>query len=145
MNLRVLTDLSFHLTQNFYPFFPFLPDAKTEDQEALSKSESGVTRAKRKSDYLTAYACEGSTLNITGSTDSDLPRYLNIIRANYGRFSIAICNDHGNTDWSVNCYSPVTLRVIKARYDVMSCLRTPFRLKTTQSVELFVCSGREKE
>ena len=27
--------------------------------------------------------------------------HLNIIGANYGRFSIAICNKHGNTDWSV--------------------------------------------
>ena len=41
--------------------------------------------------------------------------HLDIIRANYGRFSIAICNEHGKTEWSVNCMSPRTLRVIKAR------------------------------
>ena len=76
-----------------------------------SSSSSSSARSKRKSDYLTAYACEGSRLNITCSG----ARYLDVIRANYGRFSIAICNDHGNTDWSVNCMSPRTLRVIKAR------------------------------
>ena len=61
--------------------------------------------------YETHYACEDSRLNITCQGGL----HLNIIRANYGRFSIAICNNHGNTDWSVNCMSPRTLRVIKAR------------------------------
>lgn len=61
--------------------------------------------------YETHYACEDSRLNI--SCASGL--HLNIIRANYGRFSIAICNAHGNTEWSVNCMSPRTLRVIRAR------------------------------
>ena len=37
------------------------------------------------------------------------------MRANFGRFSIAICNDVGNTDWSVNCLQPRTLRVVNAR------------------------------
>jgi hypothetical protein len=61
--------------------------------------------------YETAYACEDSGLNITCTSGGRL----NIIRANYGRFSIAICNVHGNTEWSVNCMSPRTLRVIRAR------------------------------
>ena len=61
--------------------------------------------------YETAYACEDSGLNITCGGGG----LLNIIRANYGRFSIAICNVHGNTEWSVNCMSPRTLRVIRAR------------------------------
>ena len=61
--------------------------------------------------YETHYACEDSRLNITCGPGL----HLNIIRANYGRFSIAICNNHGNTDWSVNCMSPRTLRVIRAR------------------------------
>ncbi len=63
--------------------------------------------------YETAYACEDSGLNITCGGGGN--RRLNIIRANYGRFSIAICNVHGNTEWSVNCMSPRTLRVIRAR------------------------------
>ena len=64
--------------------------------------------------YETHYACEDSQLNITCSVGL----HLNIIRANYGRFSIAICNTHGNTDWSVNCMSPRTLRVIRARWEI---------------------------
>ena len=70
-----------------------------------------VSRSKRKSDYMTAYACEGSRLQINCTEGL----FLDIIRANYGRFSIAICNNNGNTDWSVNCMSPRTLRVIEAR------------------------------
>ncbi|XP_014249876.1 latrophilin Cirl-like isoform X3 [Cimex lectularius] len=61
--------------------------------------------------YDTAYACEGKTLRID-CKDGEL---INLIRANYGRFSITICNDHGNTEWSVNCMSPKSLRVLHAR------------------------------
>ncbi|XP_022914827.1 latrophilin Cirl isoform X4 [Onthophagus taurus] len=58
--------------------------------------------------YETAYACEGKTLKIE-CKEGEL---IKLIRANYGRFSITICNDHGNTDWSVNCMSPKSLRVL---------------------------------
>lgn len=61
--------------------------------------------------YETAYACEEKTLTIGCE-----PGYLiNLIRANYGRFSITICNDHGNVDWSVNCMSAKSLRVLYSR------------------------------
>ena len=58
--------------------------------------------------YRTAYACEGSILNM----DCDPGHVINLIRANYGRFSITICNEHGNTEWSVNCMSPRSHRVL---------------------------------
>ncbi|XP_071438988.1 latrophilin Cirl isoform X2 [Hetaerina americana] len=58
--------------------------------------------------YATAYACEGSTLSI----DCREGELIHLIRANYGRFSITICNEHGNTDWSVNCMSTKSLRVL---------------------------------
>ncbi|XP_049823101.1 latrophilin Cirl isoform X3 [Aethina tumida] len=58
--------------------------------------------------YETAYACEGKTLKIE-CKEGEL---IKLIRANYGRFSITICNDHGNTDWSVNCMSPKSLQVL---------------------------------
>lgn len=58
--------------------------------------------------YETAYACESKTLSIECETGY----IINLIRANYGRFSITICNDHGNVDWSVNCMSPKSLRVL---------------------------------
>ena len=44
----------------------------------------------------------------------DANEVIQVIRANYGRFSIAICNKHGYTDWSVNCMSPETKRVLQA-------------------------------
>ena len=84
-------------------FFPYFPDT-TKDVEAPK-------RIKRKTDRLTAYACEDSTLNITCGQDL----YLDVIRANYGRFSITICNDHGNTDWKVDCQAGRTLRAMQAR------------------------------
>ncbi|XP_072946025.1 latrophilin Cirl isoform X2 [Epargyreus clarus] len=61
--------------------------------------------------YETAYACEGKTLKIGCGEGS----VIHLIRANYGRFSITICNDHGNTDWSVNCMSTKSLRVLHSR------------------------------
>ncbi|XP_022255617.1 latrophilin Cirl-like, partial [Limulus polyphemus] len=60
--------------------------------------------------YLTAYACEGSYLNISCETG----QLIHLIRANYGRFSITICNEHGSLDWSVNCaYLPSSYQTIK--------------------------------
>ncbi|XP_042859853.1 adhesion G protein-coupled receptor L1-like isoform X8 [Penaeus japonicus] len=58
--------------------------------------------------YRTAYACEGSTMNM----ECDPGHVINLIRANYGRFSITICNEHGNTEWSVNCMSARSHRVL---------------------------------
>uniref|UniRef100_A0A1B0DR50 Uncharacterized protein n=1 Tax=Phlebotomus papatasi TaxID=29031 RepID=A0A1B0DR50_PHLPP len=65
----------------------------------------------RSSKYETAYACEGKTLTL----ECDPGNVINLIRANYGRFSITICNDHGNVEWSVNCMSPKSLRVLHAK------------------------------
>ena len=59
----------------------------------------------------TKYGCEGTTLNIACEENT----VINLVRANYGRFSISICNEEGITDWSVNCMEPRTLRVINAR------------------------------
>lgn len=68
--------------------------------------------------YETAYACEGKVLKIE-CKEGEL---IKLIRANYGRFSITICNDHGNTEWSVNCMSPQTLRVLRGRYVSAMCM-----------------------
>ncbi|XP_054719040.1 adhesion G protein-coupled receptor L1-like isoform X2 [Uloborus diversus] len=59
--------------------------------------------------YKTAYACEGRHLQI-----SCMPGHMiHLLRANYGRFSISICNEHGNLDWSVDCTSLTSFNVIK--------------------------------
>ncbi|XP_032572160.1 latrophilin Cirl isoform X2 [Drosophila sechellia] len=63
------------------------------------------------SKYQTAYACEGKKLTI----ECDPGDVINLIRANYGRFSITICNDHGNVEWSVNCMFPKSLSVLNSR------------------------------
>ncbi|CAK1546695.1 unnamed protein product [Leptosia nina] len=73
--------------------------------------KQNVFTTKREPRYETAYACEGKTLKIGCGEGS----VIHLIRANYGRFSITICNDHGNTDWSVNCMSTRSLRVLHSR------------------------------
>ena len=62
--------------------------------------------------YKTAYRCEGETLDISCEGRDET---IEVVRANYGRFSIAICNQHGFTDWSVNCMAPRTKRVLKSK------------------------------
>ncbi|XP_065297125.1 latrophilin Cirl-like isoform X5 [Dermacentor albipictus] len=64
--------------------------------------------------YRTAYACEGSQLRIS----CDAGHLVQLIRANYGRFSISICNEHGTLDWSVDCMSPRSFRVMQQSCDV---------------------------
>lgn len=59
----------------------------------------------------TAYACEGKTLTIECRNGE----VIDIIRANYGRYSITICNDRGNTEWSVNCMSNKSIGVMRTR------------------------------
>ena len=61
--------------------------------------------------YKTAYKCEGERLTISCGADQTLK----VIRANFGRFSIAICNRHGTIDMSVNCMSPSSNRVMKRK------------------------------
>ena len=64
--------------------------------------------------YESAYACQDDWLTIACQHGQDLE----IVRANYGRFSIAVCNVEGRTDFSVNCQSPSSsiLRTLKERY-----------------------------
>ncbi|KAM8713113.1 hypothetical protein ACLKA7_013431 [Drosophila subpalustris] len=75
------------------------------------KPTYGVIKTFAAPKYQTAYACEGKKLTIE-CEPGDL---INLIRANYGRFSITICNDHGNVEWSVNCMFPKSLTVLNSR------------------------------
>jgi len=57
----------------------------------------------------TGYACEGSTLTIRCAEDMRI----RILRANYGRFSRAICNDGRDTEgWDIHCMSTRSLRIV---------------------------------
>ena len=49
--------------------------------------------------YETKIACEGNQLQLACEEGTKI----NLIRANFGRFSISICNLQGNLEWSVNC------------------------------------------
>ncbi|KAF2355503.1 GPCR family 2 extracellular hormone receptor domain [Trinorchestia longiramus] len=70
--------------------------------EALIRPKRGDSMLNlKRQPYRTAYGCEGASLSIT----CEPGHVINVIRANYGRFSITICNTHGNTEWSVNCQS----------------------------------------
>ncbi|KAF2367659.1 D-galactoside/L-rhamnose binding SUEL lectin domain [Trinorchestia longiramus] len=82
------------------------PDDGSEILNVLSNAfMNSVSERPR---YRTTFACEGSTLNM----DCEPGHVINLIRANYGRFSITICNEHGNTEWSVNCMSRRSHRVL---------------------------------
>lgn len=51
--------------------------------------------------YKTTYACEGKQLDLS----CDEGKMIHLVRANYGRFSLSICNPSGQLDLSVNCMS----------------------------------------
>ena len=66
--------------------------------------------------YKTDYRCEGDTMTLQCSNEEDNDDIvIEVTRANFGRFSIAICNPHGHTDWSVNCFAPDTTHILKKR------------------------------
>lgn len=70
-----------------------------------------VSRNVEQPRYNSTYACEGKVLRIACKPGD----VINLVRANYGRFSITLCNEHGNTEWSVNCMSQKSLRVLHNR------------------------------
>lgn len=61
--------------------------------------------------YYTVYACDGKMLKI----ECKEGYVINLIRANYGRYSITVCNDNGSTDWSVNCMSHRSYQILQSR------------------------------
>ena len=61
--------------------------------------------------YKTDYRCEGDRMTVSCEPGETIQ----VVRANYGRFSIAICNKHGYTNWSVNCKSHTTTRILQKR------------------------------
>jgi hypothetical protein len=65
--------------------------------------------SSRRQRYLTGYACEGSQLSISCEQPD---QHIQLVRSNFGRFSISICNAQGQLDWSVNCHSPNSARLI---------------------------------
>ena len=72
-------------------------------------SGSGLAQAGMQ----TSYACQGDKLDLVCPQGT----VIRVMRANYGRFSVGICNEHGITDWSVNCMAPRSLRILQDRYE----------------------------
>lgn len=62
--------------------------------------------------YETEYACEGDSVHIKCKRPGTV---INVVRAAYGRYSIATCNPQGVLNWSVDCTSHKTLYVIQNR------------------------------
>ena len=71
---------------------------------------------------------------------SCLDNYLiQIVRANYGRFSIEICNEMGRTDFSVNCISNQSSYILQQRYvqnTIIFSLKNIYYLLTTSLLSI---------
>ena len=71
---------------------------------------------------------------------SCLDNYLiQIVRANYGRFSIEICNEMGRTDFSVNCISNQSSYILQQRYvqnTIIFSLKNIYYLLTTSLISI---------
>lgn len=50
--------------------------------------------------YKTVYACEGNKLELSCANEGKL---IHLVRATYGRFSLSMCNEHGHSNFSVQC------------------------------------------
>lgn len=73
----------------------------------VAQASSPAAHSKR-----TSYACEEKELQIECQPGESI----HLIRANYGRFSIQLCNENGQLDWKVNCMSPASsLQIIANR------------------------------
>lgn len=59
--------------------------------------------------YETMFACEDRQLIM----DCEFGSKINLIRANFGRFSLTRCNEQGQLDLSIDCMSPITFRIMK--------------------------------
>ena len=62
---------------------------------------------------ISKYGCEGTNMTI----DCDENEVIKIVRANYGRFSLSICNPGGVTEWDYNCMQRRTKSVLDRRYE----------------------------
>jgi hypothetical protein len=74
-------------------------------------ANAAATTTINKAKYKTMYACEDRQLTIDCETGSKI----NLIRANFGRFSITQCNEQSTLDWSTDCMSPITFRIMQER------------------------------
>lgn len=77
----------------------------------VAQISGGSSSLPAKARYKTMYACEDRQLVM----DCDPGNKINLIRANYGRFSITQCNEQGQLEMSTECMSPITFRIMRDR------------------------------
>lgn len=77
-------------------------------QSPISRRSAGAGPDIRQS----AYVCEDGDLELSCTEG----KHIDVLRANFGRFSITLCNPSGFLDWSVNCASGNSLPVLTERY-----------------------------
>jgi hypothetical protein len=63
---------------------------------------------------LTTFACDGNHLHLECDNHPE-GEVIRVTRANYGRFSIAVCNEEARTDLGVNCFSPKARGIVDSR------------------------------
>lgn len=61
--------------------------------------------------YKTTYACEGNQLELACSEG----KRIHLVRANFGRFSLSICNELGHSNLSVQCASFRAFLIMQTR------------------------------
>ncbi|XP_046374770.1 adhesion G protein-coupled receptor L3-like isoform X2 [Haliotis rufescens] len=71
-------------------------------------------RLPPRKEWKTTYACENSKLHVECNEDE----VIRIMLANYGRYSISVCNRYGVTEgWNLQCISVLSFRVVSERCD----------------------------
>lgn len=88
------------------------PDEPPGHHEPLTmEPEVGPHSQRATGNKRTLYACEEKELQIECAHGESIQ----LIRANYGRFSIQLCNENGQLDWKVNCMSSSSYQIIANR------------------------------
>lgn len=87
------------------------PNQSLGNSVISSAPATSIITTNGKARYKTMYACEDRQLVM----DCDYGSKINLIRANYGRFSITQCNEQGQLDLSTDCMSPITFRIMRER------------------------------
>ena len=77
-----------------------------------SLTAGGTANEENLQGEKTAFACQGTRLHLKCLNQSEV---IKVTRANYGRFSIAVCNDKSMTTWSVNCFSSKAKEVFASK------------------------------
>lgn len=93
------------------PNFAANPETAALSATTTTTTTSLTATSSGKARYKTMYACEDRQLVM----DCDYGSKINLIRANYGRFSITQCNEQGQLDLSTDCMSPITFRIMRDR------------------------------